>query len=88
MALDILEKGEIRTYREKEHDLLMDIRTGKYQKEDGSFRESFYEILQDYEKRLHYAAENTDLPEEPDREKVQELVMTINEKVIREEEVF
>ena len=87
MALDILEKGEIRTYREKEHDLLMDIRTGKYQKEDGSFRESFYEILQDYEKCLHYAAENTDLPEEPDREKVQELVMTINEKVIREEEV-
>ena len=32
MALDILEKGEIHTYREKEHNLLMDIRSGKYQK--------------------------------------------------------
>lgn len=39
----------------------MDIRFGKYQKEDGTFHESFYEMLADFEKRLHYAAENTDL---------------------------
>lgn len=64
MALDILEKGEINTYREKEHDLLMAIRLGKFQKEDGTFHESFYEMLSDFEKKLHYAAENTDLPEE------------------------
>lgn len=85
MALDILEKGEINTYREKEHDLLMDIRFGKYQKEDGTFHESFYDMLSDFEKKLHYAAENTDLPEEPDMSKVQELVMTINERVVRDE---
>lgn len=85
MALDILEKGEINTYRAKEHDLLMDIRFGKYQKEDGTFHESFYELLSDFEKKLHYAAENTDLPEEPDMTKVQELVMTINERVVRDE---
>ena len=85
MALDILEKGEIHTYREKEHDLLMDIRSGKYRKEDGTFHESFYEMISEFEKRLHYAAENTDLPEEPDLEKVQELVMTLNERVVRDE---
>ena len=85
MAIDILEKGEIITYREKEHDLLMDIRLGKFQKKDGTFHESFYEMLSDYEKKLHYAAKNTDLPEEPDILKVQELVMTINERVIRDE---
>lgn len=85
MALDILEKGEINTYRTKEHDLLMDIRFGKYQKEDGTFHDSFYDILADFEKRLKYASENTDLPEEPDMKKVQELVMTINERVIRDE---
>lgn len=85
MALDILEKGEINTYRSNEHDLLMDIRFGKYQKDDGSFRDSFYDMLADFEKRLHYAAQNTDLPEEPDLKKVQELVMTINERVIRDE---
>lgn len=85
MALDILEKGEINTYREKEHDLLMDIRFGKYQKEDHTFRNEFYELLSDFEKRLYYAAENTALPEEPDMSKVQELVMTINERVVRDE---
>lgn len=85
MALDILETGEINTYRAKEHDLLMDIRFGKYQKEDGTFHESFYELLSDFEKKLHYAAENTVLPEEPDMTKVQELVMTINERVVRDE---
>ena len=85
MALDILEKGDINTYRKKEHELLMDIRFGKYQKEDGTFHESFYEMLSDLEQRLHYAAENTDLPDEPDINKVQELVMTINEKVVRDE---
>lgn len=85
MALDILEKGEIHTFRAEEHDLLMDIRSGKYQKEDGTFHDSFYEMLSDYEKKLHYAAENTDLPDEPDMKKVQELVMTINERVIRDE---
>lgn len=85
MALDILEKGEINTYREKEHDLLMDIRFGKFQKEDGTFHESFYDMLADFEKRLHYAAENTDLPEEPDMKRVQDLVMIINERVIRDE---
>lgn len=85
MALDILEKGEINTYREKEHGLLMDIRFGKYRKEDGAFHESFYEMLSDFEKKLHYAAEHTDLPEEPDMAKVQELVMAINERVVRDE---
>lgn len=85
MALDILEKGEINTYREKEHELLMDIRFGKFQKSDGTFDESFYEMLADYEKRLRYAGENTDLPDEPDMKAVGELVMALNEKVVREE---
>lgn len=85
MALDILEKGEINTYRADEHELLMDIRFGKYQNEDGTYKDSFYDILADFEKRLHYASENTDLPEEPDMKKVQELVMTINERVVRDE---
>ena len=85
MAIDILEKGEINTYREKEHDLLMDIRFGKYQTYEGTFSDSFYDMMREYERRLHYAAEHTDLPAEPDFKRVQELVMTINERVIRDE---
>ena len=85
MAIDILEKGEINTYREKEHDLLMDIRFGKYQTDEGTFSDSFYDMMREYERRLHYAAEHTDLPAKPDFKRVQELVMTINERVIRDE---
>lgn len=85
MAIDILEKGEINTYREKEHQLLMDIRFGKFQKADGTFDESFYDMLSEYEKKLQYAAEYTTLPEEPDFDRVQEFVMSVNERVVRDE---
>lgn len=85
MAIDILEKEEIITYRKGEHELLMKIRRGEFQKEDGTYRTEFYEILADYEKRLHEAAENTSLPDEPDYERVQEFVMSVNERVVRDE---
>lgn len=85
MAIDILEKEEINTYREKEQKLLIDIRNGAFQKEDGTFRNEFYEMLADYEDKLDYAAKNTSLPEEPNYGKVQEFVMSVNEKVVRDE---
>lgn len=83
MAIDILEKGEINTYREKEQELLLSVRRGEYQKEDGTFREEFYDIVADYEKKPDYAAEHTILPEEPDMERVEEFVMGVNELVVR-----
>ena len=86
MAIDILEKGEIRTYRREEHQLLLQIRGGDYQKEDGTFREEFYELLNDYEKKLDSAAKNTALPDEPNMDKVQEYVMSVNEKVVLDAE--
>lgn len=85
MAIDILEKGEIVTYRAKEQDLLLSIRRGDYQKEDGSFRSEFYEIVNAYEKKLDDAAKNTILPDEPDMKKVQDYIMSVNERVVRDE---
>lgn len=85
MAIDILEKGEINTYREKEHELLLSIRNGEYQKADGTFSDEFYGIVADYEKKLDYAANNTILPDEPDVAKVEEFVMSVNERVVRDE---
>lgn len=85
MAIDILKKGEINTYRQEEQELLLQIRRGQFQKPDGTFREEFYEILADYEKELEEAAKNTSLPEEPDKARVQEFVMQVNEKVVRDE---
>lgn len=85
MAIDILENEEINTYRSEEHELLNAIRRGDYQKEDSTFCDEFYELLADYENRLHYAAENTALPDEPDFGRVQEFVMSVNERVVRDE---
>lgn len=83
MAIDILEKEEIVTCREAEHELLMDIRNGVYQKTDGTYRDEFYEILMDYENRLAYAAEHTALPEEPDYKAVEAFMMDVNERVVK-----
>jgi predicted nucleotidyltransferase len=85
MCLDILEKEEINTYRDKEHDLLMDIRNGKYMSENGTIRSEFWDLLNDYEKRFEYAKENTSLPANPNYKKVEEFVISVNERVVRGE---
>ncbi len=85
MCLDILEKEEIVTYRAADHDLLMDIRGGRYQKEDHTFNSAFYDLLNDLEKRLEYAKENTALPETPDLARIEAFQMEVNERVVRDE---
>lgn len=80
MCLDILEKGDIITYREADHDLLMGIRHGKYQQEDGTYRQEFFDMVSEFEKKLAYAKENTSLPEHPDMKKVEEFVMDVNRR--------
>lgn len=82
MCLDIFEKEEIITYRADDLDLLMSIRNGEYQKEDGTFRSEFFDMITDCENRLKYAQENTNLPSSPDYNKIQEFVMSVNERVI------
>ena len=85
MGRDILEKREIHTFREKEHSLLMKVRNGEFQREDGTFREEFYDLVQEYEKKMEYAAKYTCLPQEPDMERVQDYVMSVNERAVRDE---
>lgn len=84
MCLDILEKEDIITYREEDHDLLMSIRAGEYQKEDGMYLPEFFEMVNDLEKRLAYAKENTSLPSNPNMKKVEEFVMSVNRRAIDE----
>ena len=88
MCIDILEKEEINTYREKEHDLLMDIRKGKYMKEDGTYRSEFFEMVDEYEKRMQYAAEHTSLPDLPDFETAEDLLCEMNENHILDMQVY
>ncbi|RDU22890.1 nucleotidyltransferase domain-containing protein [Anaerosacchariphilus polymeriproducens] len=84
MAIDILEKEEIVTYRKKEQELLLRIRNGEFQNSSGNFRDDFFELLRDYEKRLEYAKQNTNLPDEPDYKRIEEFAMSVNERIIKE----
>lgn len=85
MVLDILEKGEIVTYREKEHDFLMDIRNGKYLDDNRQPIPEFFELVDEYEKKIKYAKENTELPNNPDYQRIKEFVMSVNERIVRGE---
>ena len=85
MCLDILEKEEIITYREKEHDLLMEIRNGKYLDGNEQVLPEFYEMVNEYEKKIAYAKDNTSLPECPDYEKINDFIASVNERVVKDE---
>lgn len=82
MCLDILEKEEIVTYREADHDLLMDIRNGKYMNPDGTYQQEFFDMVDALEKRLQYAKANTSLPKAPNMRLVEEFVMDVNRQAV------
>jgi hypothetical protein len=83
MCLDLLEKGEINTYREHDREFLLSIRNGAFQNPDRTYRKEFFDMVSDFEKRLEYAKANTDLPNSPDEKRVEEFVMSVNERVVR-----
>lgn len=84
-CFDILEKEEIITYREEDHDLLMDIRNGKYLDSNRQPIPEFFEMVDGLEKRLEYAKEHTNLPDKPNYEKIKEFVMSVNERIVKGE---
>lgn len=86
MACDILEDGKIVTYRAAEHNLLMDIRSGKYLTDDGKCTNEFLEMINEYTKRFEYAQLNTSLPDKPDFKQLNELTMEINRMALEQEE--
>lgn len=83
-CFDLLEKGDIITYRENDIPMLMEMRNGKYQKEDGSYDPVFFEMIDEMERRLQYAAQNTVLPDKPDYKQIEEFVMSVNERRLRD----
>ncbi len=85
MAVDILEKGEIKTHRTDDLELLRSIRRGDFQKKDKTFSDEFYAILSNYENRLNIAIKNTILPDNPDMQQVEAFVEYVNKKAIEME---
>ena len=80
MCFDILEKEDIITYRADDRDLLLDIRKGKYQNEDGTYRSEFFDLVSECEKRLQYDKQNTSLPQHPNMKRIEEFVMSVNRR--------
>ncbi|OOM71484.1 putative nucleotidyltransferase [Clostridium puniceum] len=73
MGAEILNTHEINTYRVEEHDLLMDIRKGKY-----SYDELF-KMVEVYDFKFKEASIRTILPKEPNKERVEELLISLYE---------
>lgn len=85
MAIDILERGQIKTHREDDLPLLLKIRRGGFMQEDGTFAREFYDILADYENRLQEAVKKSVLPDNPDMDKVEAFVESVNRRAIEED---
>lgn len=80
MGIDIL-NGEIITYREKEHNLLMAIRNGQFLKNDKPTDE-FMSLLANYERKFNEAARNSKLPEKANMDKINALAIRLNRKIL------
>ncbi len=85
MCFDILERGEIVTRRRAEHELLMEIRQGKFLDSNRQPTPEFFEFLNELDARFEYAKKHTELPEEPDLAAIREFVASVNERVVKDE---
>lgn len=84
MGTDILKNGIIRTRRtDEELVLLRSIRDGKYMK-DGKLSDEFYSIVSSYEKEYEEAEHISRLPENPDMDRIEKLVESVNRRIVLE----
>ena len=78
MYMDIAKDLKVITYREKEHDYLLQIKNGLFIKDDGSLRKEFYDAYSELEKEVDYVTKHTILPEQPDYAKIEDFLMSSN----------
>lgn len=82
MGIDLLESGTINTYRENDRDFLLRIRKGMFQNDDGTYSDDFFALVKDYEEKFAYAKKHSALPKRVDMKRVEEFVMSVNERVV------
>lgn len=78
MCIDILEKEEINTYKEKDHDYLMAIRNGYYMNEDGTIKPELYKELDLLKSKMKDLEKTTKLPEKPYYNDAENLLIKLN----------
>lgn len=82
MGTDILKSGLIRTRRpDEELRLLRSIREGTFMV-DGRLADDFYKIVSEYEARYQEAERNSKLPDNPDMERIEKFVESVNKRVV------
>ena len=81
MCFDILEKGEINTYRKDDRDFLLSIRRGRFIR-NGQLTKSFRKYLNYLEDRLQKAKELNVVPDKVDYDKINKFVIKTNSKVV------
>lgn len=82
MLFDILEKGEINTYRKNDKDFLIEIRNGKFLNEEKQPVDEFYDLINEYESRLNNLKDHTDLPDNPDYKRINKFLADANWSVL------
>lgn len=86
MGSEILESGEVNTYREDDREELLELKEGKWltQNDDGTYDvdANYWELLDEEQKRFEYAKENTSLPKKPDMAAAEELTREIIRKYV------
>lgn len=73
---EILEGKGVHTYRERERELLLQIRDSKYS------YDQVFEMVDELEKKFLYAAEHTILPDYPNYKAAEELLISIYETML------
>lgn len=87
-GIDILEQQEIITYREKEHDLLMDIRLGTFSDpatndpKTRMMNKDFWDLLAVYEAKFQQAIKTTKLPDKPDVIAIHKLRLKVLDMIV------
>lgn len=85
MIKDILEKQKIVTYREYEHEDLMDIRNGKWL-EGNKPSKSYMYFMNDYDEIIKYLFfQETHLPNELNQVAIDNYVISVHEKIVKGE---
>ena len=83
MLFDIAEEGVVRTYREKEHDLLMAVRNNEYLDENLEPIPEFYKIVDDLNIKTKKLMETSKLPDNPDYKTINKILCNVNEDIVK-----
>lgn len=83
MCIDLLAEKKIITYREKDHDLLMNIRSGAFLADNNQPTPEFFDMVEKLQQEMDYAKKNTELPDVPDDARIKEFTREVNLKVVQ-----